>query len=846
MEGSSSSYTFSRARMDSRSPPSPAASSPSLTQSASNSSSSPPQPTTPPRQPKPRYPDLGRVPLHRRGTSQTYERLEDLLREAGYKETRIFTPESDKRRLGGRGQGEEDDESGSSKKQGVGAAVVGFLAGLVTGGNANTTGTGANTSSTGGSGSLRQRESDDNPDLRPRISRTQSPSPLADKQQHRGREDEGSRTSAAEESSELQTPLMTSSIESLNDPTPKAYRRQTSQSYYTQHYSRPSSRPTTPSAYHQYQHQQQHQHQAPLRASTTQYQRYQVSAAQRHLQHQASRSSIHTNYATAAATVNLNHQGTASNGSSDGNFGGNVNVNAIQHPRPSRAGTYLRHMVSTSSVPHPLPPRPSSTPVQHRNFQVEGDSSDAETTCRPALPRNWLDNVARAILFGVASTGASTTSSSPPFSSSSHLAPHHAHQQRPLRTSRSSLSQTTIARNNGKANSRRSGLADQTNTVPPPPSVPPALFARLERGRASSSQSVLRAQVTCRSAPASRSSSVVRGGGGFGTEKGRDGESKGKGSSRKHLKENDGISGTRKRQHPPTTRKQDKKGKAKKKKKSKSKTDEKPCVPSLARTRIEGDGWHSLRGTSSSSSTRKNSTIFSDTEHRFFSSPDFDYHPTSSGYSTSANSYSLDSSASADSSDYSFSDSDVDSDEDEGELTLARMLVPPKRQHSIQSLRKHLRLNLTTSPPPRHSHSHSSFAAITTTTPAIAGDNPGPNLNPSLSRLRQLHNSSSTATLRSHSGTTVAVNGRAVSLSTAQSRTEGVAAVGEWEHEWRRGKYSSRRSSEDDDEVESLTWLSRDDVTTTTGGGGSQRSMAKGKSRLGLPSPWNTTTAFAS
>lgn len=36
------------------------------------------------------------MPLHRRGKSKTYEALEDLLREAGYKETRIFTPESER------------------------------------------------------------------------------------------------------------------------------------------------------------------------------------------------------------------------------------------------------------------------------------------------------------------------------------------------------------------------------------------------------------------------------------------------------------------------------------------------------------------------------------------------------------------------------------------------------------------------------------------------------------------------------------------------------------------------------------------------------------------------------
>ncbi|KAJ7583527.1 hypothetical protein C8J56DRAFT_954274 [Mycena floridula] len=111
-------------------PPSPSRSTPSLKQSGSNSSTSPPQPTTPlPRdnRSRTRYPaDLGRVPLHRRGTSGTYEYLEDLLREAGYKETRVFTPETERiERFGG--ENVRDSIAG-----GVGA-VVGFLSGLVPG-----------------------------------------------------------------------------------------------------------------------------------------------------------------------------------------------------------------------------------------------------------------------------------------------------------------------------------------------------------------------------------------------------------------------------------------------------------------------------------------------------------------------------------------------------------------------------------------------------------------------------------------------------------------------------------------------------------------------------------------
>ncbi|KAJ4468768.1 hypothetical protein J3R30DRAFT_3245684, partial [Lentinula aciculospora] len=131
---------------------------PPLTQSTSGSnksrsnfdltSQSPPQPTTPPlrynharqyqssaaaKRPMTRYPsDLaragdGRTPLHRRGTSQKYEPFEDLLREAGYKETRIFTPETE--RIASR----TDGRDGSSGGKGTVAGVVEFLSGFIPG-----------------------------------------------------------------------------------------------------------------------------------------------------------------------------------------------------------------------------------------------------------------------------------------------------------------------------------------------------------------------------------------------------------------------------------------------------------------------------------------------------------------------------------------------------------------------------------------------------------------------------------------------------------------------------------------------------------------------------------------
>ncbi|KAK7683218.1 hypothetical protein QCA50_013891 [Cerrena zonata] len=71
----------------------------------------------------------GRVPLHRRGKSRTYERLEDLLREAGYKETRVFTPESERAEA----RAEERRAQRAGSLRGGVDAFVGFLAGWIPG-----------------------------------------------------------------------------------------------------------------------------------------------------------------------------------------------------------------------------------------------------------------------------------------------------------------------------------------------------------------------------------------------------------------------------------------------------------------------------------------------------------------------------------------------------------------------------------------------------------------------------------------------------------------------------------------------------------------------------------------
>ena len=600
--------------MDARS----AASSPSLTLSLSNSSSSPPQPTTPPpRQPRPRYPDLGRVPLHRRGTSKTYEHLEDLLREAGYKETRIFTPDSDSRV-----RDNDQDSDPSSKKQGVGAAVVGFLTGLVTGGNNSLTRT----------DSTQQVQSDD-------------------------------------------AGLLCT-----------------------------STRPQTP----------------PIDATPNP---------------SNSNSKLHYHPSISASPPNQSR-------SSITRVPGRLPT--LHHP--SRAGNYLRHMVSTPSIPHACP-----------HFQ----RNSCVSTDKPPLPRNWLDNVARAIIFGVAATGVTTTTSN--------------HHQRTLRATRSSLSQTTLALSN-KPNPRRSGLSDKTNTIS---AEPPALFTRLEKGRAPCSQGLLKAQVVCRSAPASRASSTVRGSNAGGR--------RGAGTRqplKRYLKEDVDIEDkARGRQYHSNFKL--------KETKTKKADAGKPRVPSLARTRIEGDGWHTLRSRAPTPQIRINSATYfsSDSEtSRFLSSSPSPSErryarPSSglssgSGYVSTRRSHLLDSSSTSESAHDVSTDSDESDDDsdDEGELTLARMLVPPKRQHSIQSLRKHLHLHFISSPPPPPSSPPLSSRT------ACSSVNSEATIRPSLSRrpLYRSSSSSSTATLRSSrfvtsgggrdGGGTPTVGSRVPSFSVAQSR----------------------------------------------------------------------------
>ncbi|KIM36614.1 hypothetical protein M413DRAFT_31467 [Hebeloma cylindrosporum] len=524
-------------------PPSP---SPTLTQSgsnsASNSSSSPPEPMTPlplEGRSRPRYPGLGRVPLHRRGTSRTYECMEDLLKEAGYKETRIFTPETDRKDV--KGDGGSDDSRLSVVKDGM-EAVVGFLAGLMP-----------------SASSSKSSPRDYDPPVSPLTQRYSGPRRSLDL-------------------TEPPTPTtLTSSIDSLREPTPRASRQQTNSPAPTVIYHRPAL-VRTPS---------------------------QLSYASRQVRKQPSRNSINH-----VPPPNL----------------------TIASPRPSRAGAYLRHMASVPDIP----PRPNSTPAHRPRILLNDSDSEGPPSIytrsgngegeseEPPLPPTWLETVARAVLFG--GTGAYVGGPShfqqdvvrlapPPFMSTTSK----QGKEQVLRATRSSLSQVSSSRRS-KYHQRmpltaRSGLSDQTNFLVPPP--PPPLFSRIERGRAGTSESeVSKTRVVCRSAPGSRSGSV-------------DGqERRGRGNKRKQSNQD--------------------------------------RLPSLARTKAEGDVW--------SRTTKRHNA-----------------RSAAAGGASSANRYLGGWGAESDSEEEGKGHEGVTSeDDDEGELDLARILVPPKRQNSIKSLRKHL------------------------------------------------------------------------------------------------------------------------------------------------------------
>ncbi|KAF8906822.1 hypothetical protein CPB84DRAFT_1959877 [Gymnopilus junonius] len=803
---------------------------PGLAQSSSNSSSSPPEPSTPPpphtriisrSRTRNRYPnDLGRVPLHRRGTSKTYEALEDLLREAGYKETRIFTPETDRSegRDDASGTKGGDDSRMSVVKDGM-EAVVGFFAGLLPSAAASKTSlvSSANTlepSNSTGNGSTSESATAHPEPLTAspqEYSPPASPSPLpgAGAQRYANQQHANSSSSLRQQAgrrsfdmTEPPTPTtasssnLTSSVDSLNragDPTPKAARSTTRPGHSAasgyQYHMAPLQTAGRPSVQRTPSHLSADHHSLQRPSSRSSMSRPGSSQGRYPYQAQGPSGSVNgmppsSSQSRSQSRPHAHRQPTPLTQSNLSQLHQHQqqqrhhphhhdsSYSPIESPRPSRASAYLRHVASIPTLPAPPTSRPSSAPVgffsskfssltrrSGRQLNVSLNDKDSEgeygdgppsvyyrsgtgeedederavRRLQPPMPPSWLETVARAVLFGGGSVGGPAHRSSSPSSvavtsasagaatrgtpnrSSSHAFLHqpHAHhlRQQVLRPMRSSLSQVSHASHTSQTSkkSARSQLSDQTNLTnpngtasssnaflsPPPlphtplPLNPPALFAKLERGRAGRSESqVYTTRVICRSAPGSRSGSVARSGGGGSTGGRRDASGGGRVVDLP-LNLNLGLGLTSGNNN-------------KNKRKKKGGGEE---VPMLARTRAEGDIlWSSsesksrrkMRKTRSRSRDRRTRSehhrrshkhpahrpqIGEDAQSRFTSTSewnaesDLDSDLEGGDYSSECSSYS---------EDYD------EEEEDEGELDLARILVPPKRQNSIRSLRKHL------------------------------------------------------------------------------------------------------------------------------------------------------------
>ncbi|THU94723.1 hypothetical protein K435DRAFT_798692 [Dendrothele bispora CBS 962.96] len=646
-------------------PSSPSESIPPLTNSTSNSSNSPPQPSTPPTRhskARSRYPNnLGHVPLHRRGTSQRYEPFEDLLREAGYKETRIFTPESERKtELSNADDGNEDSKS---NVRAVGA-VMGFLTGLMPGP--------ASKRST----SLRQSYSTS--DESQEFTVPSTPTPSRDRAEaatapplHSSRRCT-QRTADPDQSS-------TSSLEGLGDNTPRAkhlrddshptsslphLQSTTHNAALNLPYLHSNSSFTSPNPHqHRYHYESSINGHSVVSGSSQRQSRAQhrnsslsSNAPGRHVQKRTSQSTLPPLSQSSSESRQITH--------------------TIYHPVPSRASAYLRHMASVPNIPH----RPNSTPVHDNHVQrlhqqsrglfrshtmdddeeqlfspLHRGDGEAEEEIQPPMPKTWLKTVARAVLLGGAGAfvGGPTGSAQSQQRSASNP---NARRTPALRQTRSVVSQLQTHQNDDGGNRSyatslhrsRSGLSDRTNRGPlymgerlvksATPVVgrthaPPELLSKIGRSTTSEVE-VRRTRVVCRSAPTSRATSPV---------KGRSMDKREQKSGSRNITGSD-----------YSTTSVDRGRKIRKEL-------ERGPVPSLAKTRVEGDDvWHQkksgdkrLIGDGSSAYAWNGENV-----------SDSDVSPSAS--------------------------EDDDDDDDDGELDLARMLVPPKRQNSIHSLRKHL------------------------------------------------------------------------------------------------------------------------------------------------------------
>lgn len=268
------------------------------------------------------------------------------------------------------------------------------------------------------------------------------------------------------------------------------------------------------------------------------------------------------------------HQGNKMSGDSNPNsdrhsLRSHMSATGLRPPH-SAAYNYLRHMASTPSI-------------QRRPGDEDPATVDLTERVHPPLPIAWRENVIAAMnMKGSISTGGLTE------------------RRRALSRPKS----TRALRKNPQEQTEEWRGRTITRQLAPP---------QIHTSRLASPGAVVRINVTCKSAPGSRSASVVRG------------------ISKGGLLD---VSQLDKAFRD--------KGKATPRPSGRIRSQ----VPSLVITGVEGDEWD---GTN----TEGDSTPF----HR---KQELDY------------------------------DDDEEEEEEEGELDLARMLLHPKRQESIQSLRRHL------------------------------------------------------------------------------------------------------------------------------------------------------------
>ncbi|KAI6002989.1 hypothetical protein EDD15DRAFT_2360876 [Pisolithus albus] len=532
---------------------------PSLQATSSAHPGVPSTPVTPPRgRTTTRYPEsLGRVPLHRRGTSKTYERLEDLLREAGYRETRVFTPEAE--RSTRNSLGKQEGRSNGSIRGGVGA-VVGFLTGLVsrnssmcreaaTSGEVSTP-----TTSQQAEGQVSSAPSPPSPRIQQLngVPKTSSISSLSDYSQNLSTESLHITVQRMRINSAL------GSAESIHPSTGTA-----------RHIVQPhqSSRALPHhSRYHLMQQQRPSLHRQPSKLGQAH-----VPISHAHLRHMASAPNIQPLIKCPSSSE----------------------ISLRSHQRLQ--ATHGRHR-GTQQHRHVF--RPNDHEVVS-NYEYKREAKDQLS--QPPLPRNWLESVTRAILSGAGTALTSDTASA-----------------------------RTVATQ--KSSSALSVHSTLQNKGPRPTRKPSLLRLEVQGQKAKICEvQVHHAVVLCRSAPTSRTTSPVR-----------------TSIIDKHpqIRSNWLNQSWRTGKQPGSRSGQ------------KGKDKDTEIVPSLAKTRVENDGW--------------------EIQHRYLGGW---------GMDTRGNE----------------SPSDDDDDDGDDELGLDRLLVPPRRQHSVRSLRKHLQ-------PPRNEAASSTVA----------------------------------------------------------------------------------------------------------------------------------------